>query len=443
MGVTIADSRKLLGGSGLAFDWTSQRILIVDRDEQFRFFARGLFKHHRVREVQSVARITEIPRILTHHEIHVAFVELTHEKTGVAHMLQWLRNGKDSPAPRLPVILLAKFLDRAQLARVCAFGIHGVLQKPVSGEQMLKAVVGVMTNPRMFKSVGEPVAEVANSEKGQRTSFASQSLTPLRADSLQAVAPVQASRPATEPGPRAAQRSSGVEGETLAVSGSSEGGAIETVGEVSPGRLRPSGPIELAEVEAPAVPGLVEAAAPGKQTKAETGGGPDVGDILEAHARWVRSGGSDGRRANLEGRDLSSLALAGMVLTSAMLRRTDLSGSDFTGAEMHGVDLRDAEALGGTFVGANLAVARLRHAKLRGSVFTGASLKGADLGGADLCEAKLGDADLTGAILLGARLGGADLSGVSGLTQGQLEGVKGDARTRLPPGLFLPRPVEP
>ena len=61
-----------------------------------------------------------------------------------------------------------------------------------------------------------------------------------------------------------------------------------------------------------------------------------------------------------------------------------------------------------------------------------------DLAGADLTEAKLGDADLTGAILLGAILAGADLSAVCGLTQGQLEGVTGDARTRLPPGLVLP-----
>lgn len=459
-------------GDASAFDWTSRRILIVDRDEQFRFFARGLFSHHRVREVQSIAHVTEIPRVLARHEIHVAFVELTHEETGVAHMLQWLRNDKDSPAPGLPVILLTKTLDKAQLARVGVFGIHGILQKPVSGEKMLKAVIGMATNPRMFKTAGESVATVAGLPKSQGLSFEARPLSSLRSDGVPSMAPAAGRTPAIPPNPRMAVRPTGKGSETLTKPAQAGAGCIEPAGEAPAPPPRFSVPIEVAETpllpgsrewpdEPPtarpqssplevvgiseakpvaAAPAFAEAVLPSKRKEAAEESGPSIADILEAHARWVHDGGRDGRRANLEGRDLCGLALAGVVLTSAMLRRAVLSGCDFTGAEMHGVDLRNAEVLGGTFVGANLAVARMRHARLCGCLFAQASLRGADLGGVDLTEAKLGDADLAGAILLGARLAGADLSAVSGLTQGQLEGVEGDARTRLPPGLFLPRP---
>ena len=57
-----------------------------------------------------------------------------------------------------------------------------------------------------------------------------------------------------------------------------------------------------------------------------------------------------------------------------------------------------------------------------------ANLAGADLTLADLC----------GADLRGANLAGADMSASLFVTQAQLESARGDARTRLPPGLTRP-----
>ncbi|MDP4503462.1 pentapeptide repeat-containing protein [Nonomuraea turcica] len=83
--------------------------------------------------------------------------------------------------------------------------------------------------------------------------------------------------------------------------------------------------------------------------------------------------------------------------------------------------------------GADLVGARLRGADLRGADLRGAYLIGADLRGADLRQA-----DLIGADLRGADLAGADLTGSIFLTQAQLNAAKGDAATRLPPGLTRP-----
>jgi DNA-binding NarL/FixJ family response regulator len=432
--------------------------LIADRDEQFRFYVRGLFKHHRVREVLSVTLANEIPHILAHHEIHIAFVELPHEDSGVVRMLQWLRGSKDSPAPQLPVILLTKALDKAQLARVCAFGIHGILQKPVSGEKLMKAVMGVAANPRMFKSAGKPVA-VAKTSKTAPAPV--KPPVAARAGVRRPAAPAGGSIAAAS-GDDAAETSGG--GKTYGFLSEdtpkkkSDGGAIEVLAaDPSPeSRSRPDEAQDIGKAKAKSKPPVGKAEAPVASVesaiapvdepeppkKADKASGPSIEEILAAHLLWARGGGREGQRANLTGRDLCGMALVDAVLTSAVLRRADLSGCDLSGAELHGADLRDAEIPGGKFVGADLAVARLRHAKLRGCLFSQASLKGADLAGADLTGAKMGDADLAGAILVGARLDDADLSNVSGLTQGQLDGVEGNAGTRLPPGLSLPSQIE-
>jgi hypothetical protein len=71
--------------------------------------------------------------------------------------------------------------------------------------------------------------------------------------------------------------------------------------------------------------------------------------------------------------------------------------------------------------------------RLHTADFSRADLSGAHLEGADLRGAHLGEADLRG-----AHLGGADLSEARELTQDQVDLARGDAQTKLPPGLVRP-----
>jgi uncharacterized protein YjbI with pentapeptide repeats len=83
---------------------------------------------------------------------------------------------------------------------------------------------------------------------------------------------------------------------------------------------------------------------------------------------------------------------------------------------------------GADLMGRQLARVDLRRSSLRGAYLIGTNLAGADL--------RL--ADLAGADLRGAQLAGADLSTSLFVTQAQLDVARGDARTRLPPGLRRP-----
>lgn len=77
-------------------------------------------------------------------------------------------------------------------------------------------------------------------------------------------------------------------------------------------------------------------------------------------------------------------------------------------------------------------------ANLKGKLWRGANLRGAMLIAANLQKADLRDCDFIGADLRDADLRGADLRGALFLSQMQVNSAKGDAGTRLPPGLRVP-----
>jgi hypothetical protein len=163
-------------------------------------------------------------------------------------------------------------------------------------------------------------------------------------------------------------------------------------------------------------------------------------DILEKHAKWLRSepGGerADLQRADLQGADLQGADLQGADLQGADLRRADLQRADLRRADLQRADLQGAYLQGADLQGADLWGAYLQGADLQGADLQGADLEGADLEGADLQGAYLQRADLQGAYLEGADLQGADLEGAD-LQGAYLEGAKNAelpmARTRILP----------
>lgn len=132
----------------------------------------------------------------------------------------------------------------------------------------------------------------------------------------------------------------------------------------------------------------------------------------------VRAGASCAG-CNLFQADLSGLRARGLNLSRARLRQADLSLVVMSRTRFSNADLRDIEAYGGVFSGSNFSGANLTNAS-----FVGAHLDGSAF---------------AGATLTGANFGGASLERASGLTQARLNQACGDAATRLPRGLSIPR----
>lgn len=131
-------------------------------------------------------------------------------------------------------------------------------------------------------------------------------------------------------------------------------------------------------------------------------------EILALHAKWLKSNGSEGERANLVGMDLSFAQLRAVNLKKATLQMTKFGGADLRNANFYGADLT-----GASFEGADLSVAMISYANLYGADLKKAKLLGLNAHFANLKAADLSGADLRGAIFYSADLELANLIGTN------------------------------
>jgi uncharacterized protein YjbI with pentapeptide repeats len=111
----------------------------------------------------------------------------------------------------------------------------------------------------------------------------------------------------------------------------------------------------------------------------------ELPEILEKHRLWLDSGGENGTRADVSGKNLSGAELVDARLPDALLNKTILKGADLTLADLRGAAL----------VQTNLA-----DATLLGTQFHQASLQAADMhGAAGLLSPQLAGTNLFGAVL--------------------------------------------
>jgi len=140
-----------------------------------------------------------------------------------------------------------------------------------------------------------------------------------------------------------------------------------------------------------------------------------IADLLDAHERWIGSGGKDGQRAVLERTDMSYFDLSGRDFSGAKITRCKLVGAKLTGtllvladlsaSDFLAADLSGAALLGTVFDGANFTRAKLVHA-MAGAIdildgsgkrtgrqqltsFVGANLHAAETTGLDLAKCRV------------------------------------------------------
>src|SRR5260370_5526228 len=115
----------------------------------------------------------------------------------------------------------------------------------------------------------------------------------------------------------------------------------------------------------------------------------ELAEALKAHRRWLNNGPAGGSRLDLDGCDLTGVALQGALLSRAGLNRAVLSG-----ALLSNVKLERAE-----LTGAELEGALLDRADLKGARVSGANLRRADLTATHTPYLDAGFADFSGAQL--------------------------------------------
>ena len=95
----------------------------------------------------------------------------------------------------------------------------------------------------------------------------------------------------------------------------------------------------------------------------------ELDKIIDNHKKWLKSGGDEGERADLNFADLSSANLRSADLRHANLRSADLSSADLRYADLRSADLRSADLSSADLSSADLRSADLSSADLDYSAF--------------------------------------------------------------------------
>ena len=130
----------------------------------------------------------------------------------------------------------------------------------------------------------------------------------------------------------------------------------------------------------------------------------ELKDILAAHEKWVKSGGKEGKQADLPGANLQEVDLFQANLQKANLFQANLQEADLRSANLQGVNLVEANLQKANLFQANLQEAYLTDANLQGAILQGANLQGANLFEANLRKANFFEANLREANLIEANL---------------------------------------
>ncbi|MEO1643412.1 MAG: pentapeptide repeat-containing protein [Pseudomonadota bacterium] len=129
----------------------------------------------------------------------------------------------------------------------------------------------------------------------------------------------------------------------------------------------------------------------------------------------------------------------GQSCAGCNLFQADMAYRDVSGASFAKSRLRQSNLSLTTLSDVNLSGSDLSISNLFGARLNRCNLTGADLRQTSAVGTYFGSSNLSGTNLAGANLSGADLSLTRGLTQSQLNKACGDASTRLPHGLRIPR----
>ena len=465
-------------------DWGRMNLLIVDQDNEFRFWARSVFRKMGVMEVFSTASGAEALEILRNQNVDIGLVDLVMEDMDGVKFIKELRDGTNHQQSGMPVVLLTRSADLDHLTPAFDAGVENLIQKPVSETTLLQRVGTTAVNPqrvvlkgiakrksRREKDAGDHEGPERRAKPTEKSDTFEEPIVDIKR------AAGTKDRGSSNSVRRAGRRPTG--GRTL---GGYTNDPEDTLG--------PSGDDGWGEESDLSVEARNESAsdddwdvefdksssgtkrgstsddgwndeldksssrtkrrsnsdadwnATFDEEKKDSRTGEDVEEIdieaiIEQHGLWLETRAAQGQRANLEKLDIAGIDLSGKDLSNANFRSADLSDAQCAGAVFQGADLRGATLSGAILREADLTVAKLRHADLRFCDLTAAILKDADLAGAKLQGVKAQEADFTGASLLHTDLQGADLSESTGLTQAQIGKAVGDTSTSLPSRIRL------
>jgi CheY-like chemotaxis protein len=133
----------------MAYDLSALRILVVDDNAHMHQIMRSILGAMRIK-VHCVSDVDGAFDALANWHPDILIVDVMVGEDDGLDLIARVRNGERGANPYMPVIVLTGHTERRQITRARDVGVHEVLAKPVSIENLYKRFVQIVVNPRPF-----------------------------------------------------------------------------------------------------------------------------------------------------------------------------------------------------------------------------------------------------------------------------------------------------
>ena len=134
----------------MSYDFSALRILVIDDNVHMHQILRSILSAMRISDVHFVVDLETAESEMSRWRPDVVVTDIAIGEDQGLEFVHRLRKGEIGFDPYLPVIVLTGYTERRMITRARDVGVHEVLAKPVSIENLYKRLVSIVVRPRPF-----------------------------------------------------------------------------------------------------------------------------------------------------------------------------------------------------------------------------------------------------------------------------------------------------
>jgi two-component system, chemotaxis family, chemotaxis protein CheY len=125
-------------------------VLVVDDCSYMRLIVVSILRGIGFRKVHEASDGAEALDTLKHVAVDFMIADCLMPTLDGIELTKLLRTARDSPSPRLPIILMSAHTERGRILEARDAGVDEVLSKPLSAQALLDRIVAVIDQPRPY-----------------------------------------------------------------------------------------------------------------------------------------------------------------------------------------------------------------------------------------------------------------------------------------------------
>lgn len=134
----------------MAYDLSALKVLVVDDNAHMHQIMRSILGAMRIKDVRCVADLELALKEMAAWSPDILVADILIGEHDGLEFIGRIRNGEKGVNPYIPVLVLTGHTERRQITRARDVGVHEVLAKPVSIENLYRRFVSMVVNPRPF-----------------------------------------------------------------------------------------------------------------------------------------------------------------------------------------------------------------------------------------------------------------------------------------------------